>query len=284
MLTIPIEEYSEGKLELPIGVKIGTEIVKDVVLHPFTDLTLEVLHDRRKKEDTTFPGEWLYHSLPLCIESIGSVPVFSAYKDSGFQNPPSVIDSIPILDANAILLASHVFNYGAKISDVEIRCPRCKKPYVTNLTLAGVPITGDFDGPYPMQLRLPAGLKVKKGLDFEEGTYNTVYLNVPILGSLKKETKNPSESEVARSRRLYFRCIDHLENRDSDDKVTNSLTRKQIDTYGLLLLEEMTPKDRLVFTAALNSFKQVDTALNLKCPNCTTAFGYKLDTDFFFQI
>ncbi len=109
--------------ELPIGVVYGQgderKILKDFSLKSLSVRDLKDINNEQLKSD--HPLKWLARTLCTVTESIGGIPVASAYSTS--KQFPDVIKRLSLLDASYLLVAGHVHSLGPDVEGFKTMCP-----------------------------------------------------------------------------------------------------------------------------------------------------------------
>lgn len=109
---------------LPCGVRVrddDPERARTFILHEHETRDVSVLEDRKARR---VPSEWTMRLVSIGVESIGDVPVYAPFAESGYQKVPDVVKRLTVADAEFLVLAANMYSYG-KTSKISTVCPAC---------------------------------------------------------------------------------------------------------------------------------------------------------------
>lgn len=242
------------KFDLNIGLKVGAEHVKEVVLLPSNSVAEEVFTKKLAQE----PFTWIANVIAVAVGSIGNTSVADAVRQEYFKTGrvtvPHIVKQITFADANSLLLEIHRRVWQNEFKAMETMCRFCSKSIAVDIDLDNIKLTEEqerlletsevFDA-IVVDLDafdIDALLKDSKNEEISSlaGTkWNRFVYRIPTLGDAIKNQEF-FDRNIELWRRIGADCLIGVQKVNEEGEVVTELPDNYLRFLGIKMYRDMT--------------------------------------------
>lgn len=242
------------KFDLNIGLKVGTEHVKDVVLLPSNSVAEEVFTKKLAQE----PFTWIANVIAVAVGSIGNVSIADAVRQEYFKTGkvtvPTVVKNITFADANSLLLEIHRRVWQNEFKGMETMCRFCSKSISVDIDLNNIKLTEEQERLLETEqvfdaivvdldaFNMDSLLKDSKNEEISSLTgtqWNRFVYRIPTLGDAIKNQEF-FDRNIELWRRIGADCLVGVQKVNEEGEVVTELPESYLRFLGIKMYRDMT--------------------------------------------
>lgn len=262
---------------LPIGFEHDDHWVRTYQLRELMTSDVKLIRDRSLMRKSQM--EWLGRVICLGLEELAGVPVYDYYAESKYKALPSIVSKLSIADITYLVVAIHVNSFGHEASNVEIKCPECKKVFSADFDLNDMVVTRSDEPIREIEVLFEGGFKLPPKLAEAHGLSErfTKYVVRPAtLGdAIAAGPYTPNSPDFAE--KVTVRTV-----LAAYDEKGIKMPDEVLSQVRSLLVDQLPARDSRKLRNAVNHLPSIDRKISLTCPLCEETFGYEADTSFLF--
>jgi len=263
----PLFSLAEQFNRLPIGVETSDgSILRDLVPRVLSRTELKMIQDERYSRNN--PMAWLARLICLVTDSIGKVPVYTPYAQSGFEEIPEIVRELPLSDTSYIVFVGHIHNFGWSIKNVHTTCidELCGKKQVHDVDLRGLMVEYSEAAHHHLLIKFKRGLSIqRKGEETKKDLYTSMSMTIPLLKhALKYERYYRPNDQGDFYERIYGDCIESILQENGEP-----LEDERIRAIATPTLKNMSGEDSAILEGVLNSTPALLIMVKKQCNYCS---------------